>query len=406
MKKFMPIFRIRALFFSFAIVTLLIPAIAYSSDMQSHPGHQTFTIAVIPDTQNYVDNNKPQPSSLITFKEETEYLAAHKRDLNLVFVTHVGDVVQHGDGTDGANPIYGGTAEYDRAYEAMDILALSGIPFGMAPGNHDYDNYSYAHGNRPLSGSSMWQTYFGSSSPFFSGKSWYGGASNNLAYNPGMSSYQIFTVYGKDFLHIALELEAGDEALAWAQSVIDSHPGYATIVTTHSFLNPPATNDTNKPLEVLAVRTTADYLKNSPGGWNDATGVWKDFIAVNEQIFLVICGHAWNPAVNGVSTSENLRIGMNDAGQTVYQVLTDYQGNTLSTSGGDGWLRFMEFDLNDQTIDFYTYSPTLYQYAGKYGQATFNQPAEFSNFTLPMPEQVVNATHGQHGKRHQCKVPR
>jgi hypothetical protein len=45
----------------------------------------SFTIAVIPDTQNCVDNNKPQPDSLKTFKGETQYLADHKHPMNLTF---------------------------------------------------------------------------------------------------------------------------------------------------------------------------------------------------------------------------------------------------------------------------------------------------------------------------------
>ena len=382
-----------------ALTASLTPAVASAHHRAHNPAHDSFTIAVIPDTQNYVDSAKAQPTSLQVFKQETRYLAQHRRDLNLAFVTHVGDVVQHGDGTNGVTAAYGGSAEYDRAAEALDILSASGVPFGMTPGNHDYDNYSYTTGSRPLAGSVMWTSYFGSSSPYFARKPWYGGASDRLAVNPGMSSYQTFSAAGRDFLNISLELEAGDAALAWAQAVIDSHPGYATIVTTHSYLNPPATTDASLPPEVLAARTTAGYLNNSPGGWHDAVDVWNDFLRVNEQIFLVVCGHAWNSAVAGVSTSENVRIGLNAAGEPVYQVLSDYQGNTLASAGGDGWLRFMEFDLTDGTIHFFTYSPTLDQYAGDDGASTFNQPSQFSDFTLPIPPQVVSAIHGRHGGR-------
>lgn len=358
--------------------------------------NDSFTIAVIPDTQNYVDNNKTQPDSLNFYKAETSYLANHKHDLNLVFVTHVGDVVQHGDGTNGTpgNASWGAGAEWDRAKEAMDILADARIPFGMTIGNHDYDNYSYAS-RTTLKSDVMWKKYFGSSSPFFEGKSWYGGASDGLAYSPGISSYQTFCAGGKPFLHISLEMEAGDDALAWAQGVIDSHKGYATIVTTHEYLNPPSQTDDSLPLVVPARRIAAStgYLKGSPGGWNDAQGVWDKFITKNDQIFMVICGHAWGSTVNYVSKSENIRIDNNDAGHPVYQVLSDYQGNTLNNPGGDGWLRFMKFDEENKTIHFSTYSPTLDKYAGQNGENTFNQPSEFSDFTLAMPVQVLNASH-------------
>jgi hypothetical protein len=174
--------------------------------------------------------------------------------------------------------------------------------------------------------------------------------------------------------------------------VIDDHQGWATIVTTHAFLNPPAEGDRSRPLEVPAQRIAASYLTGSPGGWNGAQEVWEKLIAKNGQIFMVLCGHAWNPAVNQVSVSQNLRIGLNAAGQPVYQVLTDYQGNTTASSGGDGWLRLLEFDLERQTIHFTTYSPVLGKRAGQGGEWTFDQPPTFSDFTLPIPTQVVSAT--------------
>jgi len=361
-----------------------------------------FTIAVIPDTQNYVDNNKTQPDSLNVFKAETTYLAEHKHDKHLAFVTHVGDVVQHGDGTNGlpGDTTWGAGLEWERAKEAMDILADSGIPFGMSIGNHDYDNYSYS-GRTTLVSNVMWKKYFGSGSSYFTNKPWYGGASDNLAYNPGISSYQTFTAGGKKFLHISMEMEAGDIALAWAQGVIDSHKNYATIITTHEYISPPSQTDNSLPLAVPAQRIAAgtSYLNGSPGGWNDAQGVWDKFITKNDQIFMVICGHAWGSTVNNVSKSENIRIDNNNAGHPVYQVLTDYQGNNLNNPGGGGWLRFMEFNEDNGTIHFYTYSPTQDKYAGQNGENTFNQPPEFSDFTLAMPVQVLNAPdqHHDHG---------
>jgi Calcineurin-like phosphoesterase len=218
------------------------PAVAHEEERAAEAG-DSFTIAVIPDTQNYVDHTRPQPASLQTFKAETGYLARHRRELNLAFVTHVGDVVQHGDGTDGSpgDATYGAGDEWARAREALDLLAASGVPFGMTPGNHDYDNYSYtaANGYQPLKSTVMWRSYFGSASRYFSGQRWYGGASDHLAYDPGLSSYQTFRAGGETFLHISLEMEAGDAALAWAQGVIDAHRGLPTIITTHEYLSVP-----------------------------------------------------------------------------------------------------------------------------------------------------------------------
>ena len=366
----------------------------------------TFTIAVIPDTQNYVDESTKQPESLSFFKAQTQYLAAQKHPMNVVFVTHVGDVVQHGDGTNGTrnNAEWDAGTEWERARSAMNILAASSLPFGTSAGNHDYDNYSHL-GRGTLRGSTMWQRYFGSGSSYFVGKSWYGGASDSLSYNPGLSSFQTFQAGSKNFLHISLELEASDQTLAWAQKVIDTHPGYATIITTHEYLNAPANEDESAPLTVPAERVVATtvYLKGSPGGWNDAQSLWDKLISKNDQVFMVICGHKWSRPIAGVSKAENIRIDNNASGHPVYQVLTDYQGNTLSAEGvpyknpgGDGWLRLMEFDMDAGTIHFSTYSPALNKYAGRNSQWTFNQHPGFSDFSLPIPYQVFHASPAIH----------
>jgi hypothetical protein len=266
----------------------------------------------------------------------------------------------------------------------------------------------------------MWSRYFGSRSWLFAFKPWYGGASDQLAYDPGLSSFQIFQAGGKNFLHISLQMEASDAALAWAQGVINAHPNYATIVTTHSYLRPPPAGDTQPPLAEPVTRNAAAYLTTSgscsggpeatsPGGCNSAQQVWDKFISKNDQIFMVLCGHSWNPTVKGISQGENIRIDKNIAGHPVYQVLSDYQGNTVGADGlvggdpgGEGWLRLMEFDMKAGTIHFTTYSPVLGKYAGLQGQPSFEQPAAFSDFIEPMPTQVLNASSAwkqeQHGR--------
>lgn len=379
-----------------------------SSSAQACGNYDKFTVAVISDTQNYVDYTYPQPESFQPFLQEMRFLARHEDELNLAFVTHVGDVVQHGDGSNGTpgDATWGAGAEWDLASEAISILARTGVPFGLTPGNHDYDNYNHTTASRPLVSEEAWVSYFGSHSSFFRGKFWYGGASDKLKHNPGLSSYQTFEAGNKLFLHISLEMEAGDAALAWAQKVIDQHKGYATFVTTHEFLNPPSNEDDSLPFEVPAERiSTSNYLSGSPSGWNNAQGIWDKLIAKNDQIFMLICGHASGSVVNGVSKAENIRVDKNNAGHPVYQVLTDFQNNKLASAGGDGWLRFMEFDMHRNRIHFSTYSPTLHKWAGEDGEYTFNQAPEFSDFEIPMPIQVLQARFGRFPVMHHPKSP-
>mgnify|MGYP002651134341 CR=1 FL=1 len=114
---------------------------------------ETFTVAVVPDTQNYADATLPQPRGEETFARQMRYLVETREVKKLAFVSFVGDIVQHGDGQfrqqiggDAENPQFRGwdsRAEWDIANRAISILSRTAIPFGMSPGNHDYDNYSW-----------------------------------------------------------------------------------------------------------------------------------------------------------------------------------------------------------------------------------------------------------------------
>jgi hypothetical protein len=166
----------------------------------------------------------------------------------------------------------------------------------------------------------------------------------------------------------------------------------------------------------------------SPIGNNAAQSIWNNLIAPNKQIFMVLCGHSWtaisglgstaavpSPSgpVTGVSKGENLLINPNDYGNPVYQVLTDYQGNVSLGSGastwpsewggGDGWYRLMQFDMANNNIHFYTVNAWKTMQTGQLvlagqkggiytdGMSDFDQPQGFSDFSLPMPSQVLNA---------------
>jgi hypothetical protein len=336
-----------------------------------------FKVAVISDTQCYDDSAKPQPESTAIFQQQMQYLADNKAGQNIVFATHVGDIVQNGD-------LYAG--EWTNAQNSMNILSAANMPFSVVPGNHDYDNCSHAApGNRPLAGSVSWNQNFGANSTYFAGKSWYGGATDAAvnAVSSGMSSYATFTAGGRTYLSLALEEEPSDGVLNWAKGVLDGHPGMPTILTTHEYLG------WNNGTDGKAVRLNDGNMANSPAGWNSAQQVWDKFISKNDQVFMVLCGHNFNGA-----DGENFRSDLNDSGHPVYQVLTDFQGNTAglnghSKAGGDGWMRLMTFDTDANTIHFETYSTLLGKYAGKNNESTFGLAPGMSDFTLPIPVQAV-----------------
>lgn len=358
----------------------------------------TFTVGVISDTQNYADVVLPQPRGENTYVQQMQYLANTQAEKNLVFATHVGDIVQHGDGQFRAGPAsnysyYNTRGEWAIADRAMSVLTNANVPFGILPGNHDFDNYSYyatgpngAPGpgaSRPLVGVNVFNEYFGPKSKHFNGQSWYGGSDGNG------NSYQRFEGGGIGFINLSLEQEPQLASLAWAQSVLNANPGVPTILTTHEWIDPNFTGSIARSNDYNAYFVGTDHQTPDQ--------VFESFIAPNDQIFMVLAGHDFRatPGQPGVSNGQNRRIDLNDFGNPVYQLVQDYQGNTIglegtpgSANGGAGWMRFMEFDADTQQIYFYTYSTLLDRYAGRNGEQTFGTPADFSDFYLPFPAQV------------------
>lgn len=358
--------------FLMAGMMALLPAAAYAA-----PKCGDFTVAVIPDTQNYTDYRHQKWSgfkfdAIEQFHDQLKWIRANARSAggDVVFATHVGDVWQHyskwmdpehekrgfkwvpnAGSTVAMSPkVHVRGYEIPAAGEAFQLLAGQ-LPFSVVPGNHDYDALwtDPAHppkegdvGFRHVGGLTGYLTQFSSESTLFKGQLWYVGS-----HDGGADSAQIFTAGQCKFLHIGLQYHAPDASLAWARDIIARHPGVPTIVTTHDYLH----------------RAGERNVKSNPNNVvldpidNDPQMIWDEFISQNAQIFMVLSGH-----IGGQGYS----VARNRAGGEVYQVMADYQGRgqTAKDAGaektdiGDGWLRLMKFQLDGAkpVIQVRTYS--------------------------------------------------
>jgi len=360
-----------------------------------------FRIAMIPDTQNYVDytHQRDQGFALDAsrqFIQQMAWVAARARSKggDIAFVASVGDVWQHqtllideahaarglgrleksffADAFSPTQAVF--DVEIPKAIEGYELIDAAGIPFGVAPGNHDYDAMWSVVGFAPnfdkkpieltfapedmgmlhIGGLDNFRSAFGDDKKFFADKDWY-----KASFRGGANSAQVFEAGGYRFLHLALEMAADDEVVAWAQSVIDAHPKHPTIITTHDYLDSRAERLPNPIVDLDRV---------DPDHHNSADELFAKLIAPNDQVFMLLCGHEHGQA---------LRIDRNEAGHAVYQILADYQdrGQSGLDAGqppdafrrgpvgiGDGWLRLLEFDLGGHmpTLEVRTYS-TLYE---------------------------------------------
>jgi hypothetical protein len=320
---------------------------------------EKFTVAVIPDTQSYVDQFVRQPQSGQIFNDQMAWLASQKAAKNIVFTVGVGDIAQRGDDYDD---------EWVRAAQAYGRLADAGMAFGVVPGNHDYDDMTA----RNYNGLTKYNQYFGANSQLFAGKSWYGGSytdpgsSPASAANAGGSSYQIFSGGGRQYLHIGLDMESNDANLAWAQSVLDRHPNMPAIVTTHIYLrwyNDSVTEPLGPRRRDDNFRTTIDPTRNN------AQAVWNEFLSVNDdQVFMVLSGHnfyqQWNTQTRRIDPGVN--------GNSILQLQADFQAvPSFNSDGviipdlgkGGGWVRLMEFDTEANQLHVRTYSTVLGMYS-------------------------------------------
>jgi len=265
---------------------------------------------MLPDTQHY---SRKYPE---LFMAQAEWIKANRDEENIVFVTHVGDIV---------NDRKKDTNQWLVAQKAMSVLD-GVVPWGVAIGNHDFDSSAC----RPDKATTFLQ-YF--SPTRFRGQPWFGGASPN-----GLNTYQLFSAGGIDFITLHLELDVPDFAIDWASEVLRAHPQRAAIVTTHSYLN--------------GVDGTNGYNTAVSKYGNSAQDVWNKLIRCQPQIFLVLCGHhSRTVAYHQVST--------NNAGARVVEMLADYQN---AHNGGDAWLRLLRFVPAKGEIQVRTYSPALKEF--------------------------------------------
>lgn len=348
-------------------------------------GDTSFTIAAIPDTQNYTDYTHQSEEGFgldadDMFLDQMRYIAENleANGGDIAFVTALGDVWQHQ--TKQIDPAHAARGFervpnefFDKHFGPTDkvttveiataragyALIAGKVPLSVVPGNHDYDAMwlNKVDGPPPAIGGvtfpgtlhagglDNFRSLFGADQPLFKGRDWY-----VASHDGGADSAQVFSAGGYRFLHIGLQFDAPDASLAWAAGVIAAHPGLPTIVSMHDFLNTSGERSANP----LISNNASDPLDNTP------QMIWDELIKKHDQIFLVLSGH---------HHGQSRRVDNNDAGHPVWQMLSDYQdrkqaaidaGIDMGRGGGlgDGWLRLLTFDMGSQvpTIRVRTHS--------------------------------------------------
>jgi hypothetical protein len=291
------------------------------------PQPGSFTMAVLPDTQNYSEKY-PQ-----TYLAQTQWIVDNQAKRNIVATLHLGDITNRNT-----------VAEWKNAVAAMKQLEGK-VPYMFCPGNHDYsqgggckDRTSLINDYFPLSHVQKQSTFAGV----------YDREPDRVENN-----YHLLNAGGRRFLILALEFGPRKDVVRWANEVVAKHKDREVILITHAFIYSDETRyDWKKygakqkwnPHAYPVAKATGDDV-------TDGQELWERLISKHENFILTLNGHVLNDGLGKVITST-------PAGREVPQLLVNFQ---MKPNGGDGWLRLLEFCADKKTVNVFDYSPVLKQ---------------------------------------------
>jgi len=307
-----------------------------SGPPELEPGEDGFMVVVLPDTQIYAQSY-PE-----TFDSQLRWVAEHAEEYRIVFVTHVGDIVQTGSVDQ----------EWEVARAAYDWLEDIDMPHGFSIASHDtnpgptdvpYDS-SCSRGGTLDCDAIQFKRRFGADR--YEGRSWYGGTSAS-----GLSSYQLVSAGGLDLLFLHLPQDTPRAELEWAGEVLDAHPGTLAQLNTHRYLfDYRLTEWLPAPLNILLSGRFTDLtytLGSQELIYTDgvpAELLFFRFIREHPNIWAVTCGHV---------DAEFRQQSLNAAGLPIYEMLADFQD---TADGGGGWLRLLVFRPSRNEVEVVTLS--------------------------------------------------
>lgn len=272
-----------------------------------------FTLVTLPDTQFYSENIDGTRAAI--YHSQTQWIVDQRVPRNIAFVSHMGDIVQSGDKA--GNPVEWLVADaaMSRLENNATTLTAYGIPWGGAPGNHDFSPVGDQAGTTVF-----YNQYFGVTR--FAGRTYFGGRYGTTNNN---NNYQLFSASGLDFIiiHLAYRTSADQAVVDWADALLQAYPDRRAIVTSHWIVN-----------------------TGNPATWGGAAQTFYESLKHNPNLFMMLCGHV---------SGEGQRTDVFE-GRAIYSLLQDYQGRV---NGGDGWLRYYEFSPANNVIRARTYSTTL-----------------------------------------------
>ncbi|QYR21503.1 lamin tail domain-containing protein [Paenibacillus sp. sptzw28] len=226
-----------------------------------------------------------------------KYLVEEKEEKKIIYSIHTGDLVDDWDRPD----------EWAVADKSMKYLDDAGMAYGVVAGNHDVNHEEADY--------KEYYKYFGRDR--FEKQPTFGGDLNN-----NRDHYDLVSSNGHDFIIMYLGWDVEEDTIKWANDVLKKYPDRYAIIATHQYISP-----------------SGAYA-------GDGEKIWTEVVAPNKNVYMVLCGHHHGVAYNVKHVGE----------RTVVELLSDYQSGR---EGGQGYIRFLQFDLDNHKIHVNTYSPYM-----------------------------------------------
>ena len=340
---------------------------------------EVFSIVVITDSQFYAENHPEILEAQIDWIVHPDQAAE-----NIIYVVQTGDLKDDqfcDDNVVNVGSAQGrGLTEWQLVDDAFKDLDNANLPYGVLPGNHDFNPVPNGSGGircpsgsgaRPLG---LYNTYFGKTR--FTGKPFYGGHLDpNNTTNSNEDNYTLFESNGIKFISINLafrqapnptppnmsvNLLRDNPELNWANTLLGDHDDRLAIVTSHYFLN---TNEFGTPPMGQYGQAVYDALK------------------ANDNLFLMLSGHWWGEAWISETTDR-------DSTRPVQALMANYQGHEFPDDGDPntpantpnpalinfsslptqraglgrldaGFMRIMRFDTDTRMVAIETFIPPV-----------------------------------------------
>ena len=302
---------------------------------------QSWTMVVVPDVQGYTKLRRNYGILEIM----NSWIVENREKLNIQQVLFTGDLTNRNDLQVvelGRNDLMSDEQwkAFSRAAERLD----GEVPYILCTGNHDYGKNSAENRN------SFFNKYFPTDRNPLTRRQLVACNSNAFGITTMENAAYEFTAPHPDnrkFLVISLQFAPTDDDLKWAKKIADlpRFENHIGIVLTHSYLA-----WTGKRIE------KEKYALSNAGG-NAGEDIFKKLVYPAKNIRMVVCGHIASPDKweKGISFS----MDKNASGKSVAQMAFNTQaiGGGWHGSGGDGWLRLLEFMPDKKTIKARTFSP-------------------------------------------------